>query len=92
MDLQRICARTRKSSSLAAFYPWHVQASASQTRSASVPLHCLQTGMSYGESAGEPKSPDLANHLVLLPLVFLVDFQAGVGATCTTMYFAIGTH
>ena len=60
---------------------WRGQASASQTRSAQVPLHCIQTDMLYGKSAGEPKSPDLASHLVLLPLVFLDDLQAGVGAT-----------
>ena len=45
-----------------------------------------------GESAGGPKLPDLANHLVLLLLVFLVDLQAGVATTCTTTCFAIGTH
>ena len=84
-------AQNTKSFSLAAFCSWHGQASASQTRSAHVPLHCFQTHTSHRESAGEPKSPDLASHLVLLPLVFLDDFQAGVGATCTSMRFAIGT-
>ena len=44
--------------------------------------------MSNGESAGEPKSPDLDSHLVLLPLVFLDDVQAGGGDTCTSMRFA----
>ena len=43
------------------------------------------------ESAGELKFPNLASHLVLLPLVFLDDLHAGVGATSTSMRFAIGT-
>ena len=70
---------------------WRGQASASQTRSAQVPLHCIQTDMLYGKSAGEPKSPDLASDLVLLPLVFLDDLQAGVGTTCSSMRVATGT-
>ena len=40
-----------------------------------------------GESAGEPMSPEQASHLVPLPLVFLDDVQAGVGAMCTSMRF-----
>ena len=86
-----ICSGSAPEHEVVAFCLWHGQASASQTRSAHVPLHCFYTDMSYGESAGEPKSPDLARHLVLLPLVFLDDFKAGVGATCTSRRFAIGT-
>ena len=39
------------------------------------------------ENAGEPRCPDLASHLVPLPMVLLDDVQAGVGAMCTSMRF-----
>ena len=52
----------------------------------SVVVASKQTCLS-GESAGEPVSPELASHLVPLPLVFLDDVQAGVGAMCTSMRF-----
>ena len=58
---------------------------------AHVPRRCLQTDMSYGESAGEPKPPDQASRLEHLPLVFQDVLHAGVGTMCISMRIAGGT-
>ena len=47
-----------KFTSLVASSSWFGQASASQTLTAHVSRRCFETDMSYGESTGEPKSPD----------------------------------
>ena len=47
--------------------------------------------MSYGESTGEPQSPDQASRLEHLPLVFQDVLHAGVETMCVSMSFAAGT-
>ena len=85
-----ICARTRNP-----FHWWHSfhnmgRPPLRRQRSAHVPLHCFQTDMSYGESAGKPKSTDLPA-IWCSCLWFFWTTSVGVGVTCTSVPSAIGT-